>query len=167
MAGILLTPGPVCTHTGVQSLSRMFRYSINKAKFLFAANKLQSADLGTLMVVERISKSCHVFVKKTPDDIRADLLSPKNNDLCTPDEYEQRFNLPPPAPITLKIQNSLVELGIVPAGSFKQQERKTVRASVTGRDNFPQQPAQLLAFDPHMETHGQFDTLRDSDALEQ
>lgn len=129
MSGILLTPGPVCTHTGVQSLSRIFRNSINKAKFLLAANRLQSANLGSVVILEKISKSCHVFVKRSPVDIRQYLDTDENGDLCSVEEYAQKFELPPPAPITLKIQHELVEIGLVAAEDFKQQEKRAYAAA--------------------------------------
>ncbi len=122
MAGILLTPGPVSSYTGVQSLSRIFRVSVNKARFLVAAGRLQSDNLGSLVVLDSISKTSHVFIKKPPADIVHELEA--NSDLCTMQEYKFKFGLPPPAPITLNMQHALVEKGLVPAVYFKKQEKR-------------------------------------------
>ena len=127
MTGILLSPGPVCNLQVVQSLSRVFMSSINKSKFLLAANRLQAASFGSLVPLRSISSGCQIFVKKTPAEVAELLQLKENQDLCTFDEFQYRFGLPTPAVISLKIQGTLVQMGLVPPEYFKHKEKRAIK----------------------------------------
>ena len=122
LSGVLLSPGPVSTHLSVKGLSPTFNLGVNKAKFMAAANQLVAANLGSLVILENISRSAHVFVKKTPEEVVGRL-----QDFATEQEYAQRFELAPASTITLKMQEELIKLGYVPAEHFKQQQMKSYR----------------------------------------
>ena len=71
-------------------------------------------------------------MKGTPVEAAAILGLEENSDLCLPHEYAERFSLPPPASITLKIQNLLVNQGYVAREYFtmkQEQEMITNRVS--------------------------------------
>ena len=116
---ILLSPGPVATHLTTRSMSSSFKIAITKPKFLTAASQLQDDGYGRLVVLTSISASAHVFVKKWSADI-VHLLN-ADSELCTLEEYETQYNLPPFTYITDKMQEVLVAQGYVPAGHFKLQ----------------------------------------------
>ena len=88
-----------------------------------AANQLETSGLGSLVVLNSISSSAHIFVKKTPIEIAPALQSPENASLCSLDEYEARFTMPPPSYINEKIQMALVLQGLVPREHFKEKNR--------------------------------------------
>ena len=113
MAGVLLSPGPVSTFYTVQGLSRVFNNAVNKAKFQSAAKKLEESQLGQLVNV-----GTGVFIKKPPHKAQTLLLKEDVMDLCTPQEYEDRFRRAPPSTLRLKLQESLVALQLVPAEYF-------------------------------------------------
>lgn len=116
---ILLSPGPVATHLTTRSMSSSFKVAITKPKFLTAAAQLQDDGFGSLVVLTSISSSAHVFVKKWSAEI-GHLLG-ADSELCTMEEYEKQYNLPPFTYITDKMQEILVAQGYVPAGHFKLQ----------------------------------------------
>ncbi len=122
MTGILLSPGPVSSHQVVRSLSRQFMSSVLKAKFDMAANRLVAASLGSLVTV---LNGQHIFVKKVPEEAAQFLQQQENQDLCTIDEYQHRFNLPTPAVVTPKIQGALAQMELVPAHFFKQKQKRS------------------------------------------
>ena len=137
MAGVLLTPGPVSTHTAFKSLSRVFNMAINKAKYLSAARKLQDAGLGMLVVLENISSQSHVFVKKMPSEAQAILERDRSAYLCTPAEYEQRFYLPPMKSVTPRIQQSLIQMGYVAEGLFVPQKESKPKIPAESAETAP------------------------------
>ena len=119
MSGVLLSPGPIATKVTVQGVSRVFNNAVNKAKFLAAAGKLQEAGFGELKDVSNLSgQKVMVFIKKPPEEV-VDIVQMKgNSDLCTWEEYEMRFRLPPPATISKRLRQGLVNFGHVPAHYF-------------------------------------------------
>ena len=129
MSGILLSPGPVSNVRVVQSLSGVFMSAVNKSKFLAAANRLEAAGLGSLVTLDAISNRCQVFVKKSPAEIYELLQIKENQDICTFDEFRERFDLPTTARISQKVQEALVQMGLVPPECFKQKERRGPKPS--------------------------------------
>ena len=95
----------------------MFLLSVTKSKFVNAAQRLVSANLGTLM---QVTKKLQIFIKRTPDEMAPLLQLPEIGDLCTISEYSNRFNLAPPATITKKMQKMLIDKGLVKAEYFKE-----------------------------------------------
>ncbi len=120
MAGVLLAPGPVSTRLTVKNMSPAFKLSVSKAKFMSAANQLQSDNLGVLVVLDRISSQAHVFVKKTPNEIHDLLLLKQHSDLCTPEEYFTRYIMPTPVSVTERMKTCMIDRGLVSAESFIQ-----------------------------------------------
>ena len=114
MSGILLAQGPVSIHKSVKNLSRAFQVGLSKAKFLTAANHLVQANLGTLIVLGAISRTCHVFVKKTPAEVKCTLELKENQDLCSIEDYESRFHMVTSYCITPAMKQQLVAAGLVP-----------------------------------------------------
>lgn len=118
MAGILLVHGPIAVHKAVKNMSQAFNLAVNKAKFLSAAKQLQDADLGLLVVLEKITSNTHAFIKKEPREIRPKLQMQENLDLCTLEEYEQRFWTQAPTTVTAVVKEKVIEMGLVPASNF-------------------------------------------------
>ena len=114
MAGILLSAGPVATQISVKRTSHVFVFSVNKGRFESAAQKLEAANFGTFGFLK--GNQTGFFLKKKPEEVCHLLLMNENADLCTLEEYFERFHLNPPASITPNIKASLVNQGLVPAG---------------------------------------------------
>ena len=119
MAGILLTLGPVTTLSSVQRLSTIFNTAVRKSRYVVAAKQLESAQLGKF--IEGYGSG--VFIKKPPAEAAPFLLQPGTQDLCTPDEYADRYNKPPSSGIKSKLQETLVQQGLVPAELFQRGQR--------------------------------------------
>ena len=132
MAGVLLAPGPVSTRLTVKNMSPAFKLAVSKAKFMSAANQLQSTNFGSLILLEQISSQAHVFVKCPPSEASYLLQLDEHRDLCTLEEYSQRYAMPTPMSVTLKMQQCMIERGLVPAESFKQPQIQ--RAAVKTED---------------------------------
>ncbi len=129
MTAVLLSAGPVSSHLTTRNMSSSFKVAVNKARFLSAANQLEAAGFGSLVILDSISHSAHVFVKKTAAEVAAVLQTPEHSGMCSVEEYEQRFNLPTPSYITEKMQDTLVQMGLVPQQYFKE---KKVKSSMAG-----------------------------------
>ena len=136
MSGILLAAGPVSTRITVKNLSPAFNLAVNKTKFLAAAKQLEVCNLGNLFLLEDISRTTHVFIKRQPVEVEGILLQPCNQDLCMPKEYEQRFHANAPTTITDQMKKCLVRRGLVLADAFREQ---SVSVSLS-----PQQEHQML-----------------------
>ena len=140
MSGILLAAGPVSTRITVKNLSPAFNLAVNKTKFLAAAKQLEVANLGNLMLLEDISRTTHVFIKRHPVEVEGILLQPCNQDLCTPIEYAQRFSAYAPTTITDHMKKCLVKRGLVPPDAFKEEQSVSVPLPLFS----PQQEHQIL-----------------------
>ena len=111
MAAILLTSGPVSTHKAARKLKK-YLSSINISQFIKAATNLERLGLGSLVsMMTAGSRPCHVFVKKRPEEVRAVLMD--NADLCSVEDYEDRYHNPLPAAISPPQVTRLIELGFV------------------------------------------------------
>lgn len=120
MSGILLTPGPISTRKAVKSLSSVFNLSVTKTKFEAAAKNLVTANLGTNLSDLGSKHSFTIFLKKKPDEIREFLQLPENADLCSIEEYIERYHLKTPSyNIPGKTLGVLLQRGIVNIGQFK------------------------------------------------
>ena len=86
---------------------------VSKSKFLSAASQLEEANLGTVVVLERVSRSSHVFVKKSLDEAAAILTLPENVGYCTVEEYAMRFQMSMPTTITSKMRICLIDRGLL------------------------------------------------------
>ena len=128
MTAVLLTPGPISTRLTTRNMSKTFKIAVTKQKFHVAANQLQAANLGALVQLHSGSK-LHVFIKKTPQEVVDLLAMDKNSDLCTVEEYKQRFVMPTPASFKPPMQDYLVNQGLVPAEYFKVADRNTSKTS--------------------------------------
>lgn len=122
MTGVLLAPGPISTRLTVKNMSPAFKLAISKAKFLSAAKHLQDACLGSLVVLEKVSSQAHVFVKKPPDEMCVLLQAETHRHLCTDEEYKERFEMPTPVSVTDKMQQCLIEMGLVESSWFRNRK---------------------------------------------
>lgn len=120
MAAVLLAPGPVSTHKSVKNLSPAFKVGLSKAKFMVAATQVAAANFGSLLVMDQLSSSSHVFIKKPSFEVREILELKENSDLCTIEEYEQRYEYPLPTTVTMKMRMCLVEQGLLAPGLVVQ-----------------------------------------------
>lgn len=121
MTAVLLTPGPISTRLTVKNMSPAFRLGVSKSKFMNAANQLQSAGLGSLVLLDKISAQAHMFVKKPPHEMRVLLESDEHTQLnCTEEEYAHRYHSSLPASVTYRMKESLVEMGILSQQAFMQ-----------------------------------------------
>ncbi len=119
MTGILLSPGPVSSFQVIRNMSRTFRSSVNKSKFLVAANRLASASLGSIVQV----LNGHVFVKRIPQDMDVYLQRQENQDLCTSQEFKCRFGLPTPKVIGGQARERLIHMGLVLPQHFTKEQK--------------------------------------------
>ena len=122
MTAVLLAAGPVSSHLTTRNMSSSFKVAVNKARFLSAANQLEAAGFGKLLILDSISRSAHVFVKRTASEIAGLLQMPEYSGMCSVEEYDQRFNMPTPSYITDKMQEALIQQGLVPQQYFKQRQ---------------------------------------------
>ena len=136
MAGILHVPGPIAVHLAVKNLSPAFNVGVNKAKFLSAASNLEAANFGSLVVLDDISASTHVFIKKEPSTIQYLLQSQENQDLCSIEEYHQRYTSPCPSTVKQTIEDKVKERGLVPAASFLPRMRSMKELKKMNPDYF-------------------------------
>ena len=113
---VLLAAGPVSTHLTVKNMSATFNMGVSKAKFLSAAKQLQEANLGSVVILDKISRASHVFVKRPPVEARQILELPQNAGYCSYEEYEKRYDVPMPTTITAKMRECLNEQGLLPQG---------------------------------------------------
>ena len=120
---ILLSKGPVSTRMTTRNMSTSFQVAIKKSNYMFAATQLEASGLGNLVVLKSIY-SAHIFVKKTPAEIAPILQAPENAWICSLEEYEERYNMPPPSYINEKMKNALVDEGLVRPEDFKQKHGK-------------------------------------------
>ena len=141
MSGILLAPGPIATRLNVKNMSPAFQLGVSKAKFMLAANQLQDAGLGSLVVLDKISSKAYVFVKKPPGEMRALLESEEH--LCNIEEYEDRYNMPTPASVTQRMKACLIEKGLLQQEVMKVVLYSNVK-SETPEDSKMQPIEQLL-----------------------
>ena len=126
MAGVLLTPGVVVTRKSARNISRVFLHSLSKAKFENACKRLQLANLGQFMSLNR---GVTVFIKKQPEEVAEILQREENCDLCTFEEYLAKFDAPLPAPIKDTLINRLNEIGALPGQSVKRAEAEWIAKS--------------------------------------
>ena len=119
MSGLLLTAGPISTVDSVKKSSRIFLFSISKSKFETAASRLQALDLGTLKHLSGKHRHSAVFVKRLPSDVEPILVLDECQDLCTIEEYTERFERRPPGSITPSLQNIAIAAGWVSPELFK------------------------------------------------
>lgn len=136
MTGILYAAGPVSTRLTVKNLSSAFNLAVTKIKFMSAAKQLEAANMGTLVLLESISRTAYIFVKRSPGSAQEILEMNQNRDLSSASEYEHRYHLPSPSTITERMQEHLVKQGYVPDGIFKKNT--TSRSS---GPTLPQSPA--------------------------
>ncbi len=116
---ILLSPGPVANHLTTRSMSSSFKIAVTKPKFMAAARQLQDEGMGFLVVLDAISSSTDVFVKRSPKEMEP-LIQPFS-DQFTLEEYEYQYRLAPFSYINQLMQNLLVQMGYVQAEDFKVQ----------------------------------------------
>ena len=77
-----------------------------------AALRLQEANLGifiTTVIGRGFAKE--IFIKGTPEEAREILMA--NCDLCDPNEYAVRYDMPVPGKVKILMRQKLVELGYV------------------------------------------------------
>ena len=122
MAGALLLNGPVVTMESLKKSSSVFLLAVNLSKFEAASNKLQALNLGSLRYLR--GNKFPVFVKKTPSDIAPYLTQGECEDLCSLEEYTERFNLPAPNSITRNprapnLVETIVSMGLVAPELFQ------------------------------------------------
>ncbi|XP_072016041.1 uncharacterized protein [Amphiura filiformis] len=107
MAAILLIKGPVATDKAIKRYGPAFLRHSTVKQFIRAATSLQHAGFGSLM---KIPRGVEVFVKRFPNEVIPALEA--NADLCTFEEFSQRFYLQPPGCITRSFGEKLISLGI-------------------------------------------------------
>ena len=118
MSAILLMSGPVCSRTTMNSNGPKILRHITSEQFMSAARKLERANLGAVVEVKiNMARSSQmVFVKKSPTEVGPGLRD--NADLCCVEEYAVRFNMRPPASLSLKLREKLVTMGLLHAEHF-------------------------------------------------
>ena len=122
MSVILLTKGPVCTFTAIQTNGPVAVRRIGKNMYFRAANALVAANLGHLVKIYGSGNRANdVFVKKVPSEIEEPLQS--NTDLCSLDEYTTKFYMPSPACIRPRLRDELVSRQFVKEEHFTNVHR--------------------------------------------
>lgn len=110
--------GAVVTFRSFKQSARRNLRSITEDEFVDAIRSLQEDHLGFVRSVQvpRAANPVTVFVKNAPDDISW----PSN--LCTQEEFRQRYQLPTHRSITPAIKRELVSLGCVSEDLFKDSD---------------------------------------------
>lgn len=104
---ILLTKGPICTIKAIQKNGPLHLRKVVFNQFVKAATNLQAIGLGRL---EKVNNSL-VYVKKLPDEVKSIL--EVRDDLCSFEEYAQKFYQAPPKAIKQATWNTIIKLGLV------------------------------------------------------
>ena len=104
---ILLTKGPICTIKAIQKNGPPHLRKVVFNQFVKAATNLQAIDLGRL---EKVNNSL-VYVKKLPAEAKSIL--EVRDDLCSFEEYIQKFYQAPPKAIKQATWNTIIKLGLV------------------------------------------------------
>ena len=115
---ILTAKGPVTTQNTLRSNFTKLRH-ITKEEFVAAAKQLQAANLGSLVSVPSTkgSRPSTLFLKKPPEEVQ-NILSMTPN-LCSPEEYSDRFHMRIPALISFKMRAQLLTLGLLSEKQLK------------------------------------------------
>ncbi|XP_072016043.1 uncharacterized protein [Amphiura filiformis] len=106
MSAILLSKGPVVTPSAIQKNGPHYLRHVSKKQFMNAATKLHQMNLGIL-----VNLTSAVFVKKTP--VEAKLMEEHYKDLCTMDQYIDRYFQPLPRIISSFLREKLVAMGLM------------------------------------------------------
>ncbi|XP_072016030.1 uncharacterized protein [Amphiura filiformis] len=126
MSVILLTKGPVCNFTAIQTNGPPSVRRIGKSLFLRAAHALEAANLGTLVkVFGGGNRPNEVFIKKLPSDVGQGL--EENEDLCSLEDYTVKFYMPSPSRIRQALRDQLIQQ------DFVKEEHFTNVINVPGR----------------------------------
>ena len=86
-------------------------------QFVKAGKELETLNLGTLVLLKPKGRPNYVFVKKTPMEARPILAA--NEDLCSLDYYDCRYNQSVSKSITLAVRHELVQMRVVSAKQLK------------------------------------------------
>ncbi|XP_072016031.1 uncharacterized protein [Amphiura filiformis] len=117
MSVILLTKGPVCTYTSIQTNGPPAVRRIGKTLFLRAAHALEAANLGTLVkVFGGGNRPNEVFIKKLPPEVGQGLV--RNEDLCGLEDYAMKFHMPSPSSIRQRLRDELIQRQFVKEEHF-------------------------------------------------
>ncbi len=109
MSSILRTRSPLSTYPNFcRQGPTGLRRTVTRDQYLSAANNLEALGLGCTLTITKMNRKCVVFVKKRPDEVEAILKS--NEDLCSTEEYANRFGLAIPADILKFNHKSLHEV---------------------------------------------------------
>lgn len=110
MAAILQTKGPVVTAQVVKNVWR-FLHMMTSDQYNKACKELEGLNLGTLVTLSNVRKASVVFVKRAPAEALP--IIEMNQDLCSLEYYESRYNQPVSKSISLNMRHGLAKMGVL------------------------------------------------------
>ena len=119
MEAILLLPGPVASPKAVKSTRRYFRHHLKTDDFITAAEELEKADFGRLVVVPMRTqggRNVKIFLKKPP--VEVEHVFGANPDLCTFQDYCMHYAKGSPKSISFLLRAKLVAMKLVTQDHF-------------------------------------------------
>ena len=111
MAAILKTASPVVAHRSVNA-RWAFLSMLSSKQFIEAADQLVQEHFGTLKSLPGDGvRTTQIFIKTHPDSVREAIAA--NPDLCTLEEYTQKYNRPLPKVIKGNKREKIISMGLV------------------------------------------------------
>ena len=114
-----MLPGPVATPKAVKSTRRYFRHHLKTDDFITAAEELEKANFGRLMVIRMRSQggtSLKIFLKKPP--VEVEHVIGANPDLCTFEDYCMYYAKGSPKSISFPLRAKIVAMKLVAQDHF-------------------------------------------------
>ena len=111
MAAILQAKGPIVNRQVVRGGWRFLRH-LKSQPYLSACSQLQILDFGSEITLN----TSQFFLKRPPDQV-ASILA-EYPELCSLDDYTERYSMPTPAVIAEKVRLKLINSGKVPPDLF-------------------------------------------------
>ena len=113
MSGLILTMGPITTHSSFVRQGPTALRQIHKQHFLNAASQLEAINLGRYDP----SIAGGVFFKRHPSEVKESLEA--NPDLAKMEDYVMRYSLQVPASVGFKVKEALIMQGYLNQDQFK------------------------------------------------
>ena len=114
MAAILKTASPVVAHRSVNA-RWPFLSMLSSKQFVDAADQLMKEHFGTLQSLPGDgTRAAQIFVKTHPDSVHEAIAA--NPDLCTLEEYTNKYTRPLPKVIKGNKREKIISMGLAVKG---------------------------------------------------
>ena len=109
MAAILKTASPVVAHRTVNA-RWPFLSMLSSKQFVEAADQLVQKHFGTLQNLQGMGRPAQIFIKTHPDSVHEAIAA--NPDICTLEEYTERYDRPLPKVIKGSKREKIISMGL-------------------------------------------------------